>query len=360
MSKEFLQQSAEELYRCYEIYFEGNLEKKALIQAVSNNLIQTHQIVWYRQDEDFKLKLLTLLEKNSDDLTIVEEITSTAASSHSLYAAHAYPKQTLSHEIGKKWLTDATLVHILPKTTPDDPVQILAPVNRSDTSINLVMLAAAHEFRKPHVQHVMFPVGPGHWYWVRVSKGEPFIVEVFDPYNHNVSNIFDFLRPHLNGIGIHDYHERQGLFDIRQTDGYSCGYFVAAKAHELVQSLAPDESRTEVIETLNQTGNLNDGLRDCFIHHFGVEGPVPVSYEKNELAQSDSPLSHENASYLETIVKEKAHPGYALHMQSLFKIKSQIEETAKNIKATGGEHSILSDLELAYLLQAEEFAKLKP
>jgi len=48
------------------------------------------------------------------------------------------------------------------------------------------------------------------------------------------------------------------------------------------------------------------------------------------------------------------------HVHSLIKMKAHIEETANKIQTSGVETSKLTDLELAYLMQIEEFGKLKP
>jgi len=71
-------------------------------------------------------------------------------------------------------------------------------------------------------------------------------------------------------------------------------------------------------------------------------------------------LSANNAAQLEKLIKENQNPHYQDHVHSLFKIKAHVEETANKIQKSGVRRSELTDLELAYLIQAEEFGKLKP
>ena len=94
-----------------------------------------------------------------------------------LYSQEQFEKQNLN-TIGCQWLDDSTLVKIMPSTPADCPVQILAPLNRFDNSIDALKIGLKTMRDNANIQHMMFPVGPGHWYWVKISKSQPYTVDV--------------------------------------------------------------------------------------------------------------------------------------------------------------------------------------
>lgn len=219
-----------------------------------------------------------------------------------------------------------------------------------------------------NIQHMMFPVGPGHWYWVKISKGQPFTVEVYDPYNLNVNHIFQFLKPHLTAIGIESYTQNHEKFQIPQKDGYACGYFVAAKANELMRQLAPDLERLynqQVINALVTQGNANNILRDCFIDQYAnTQDPAQVASSQVE---SQTKLSSESLTHIADIInqharsiEQKHQETYKINLHSLFAIKDKIEEQATIFQALRNTNEELTDDQLACILQAEAFRTLKP
>lgn len=253
-----------------------------LIDEVCDRLLDSKlEYYWEFQSQRFQTTLFNLLQqaKTADEilhdlLAIIEH--EKQQNLDAARRARVVGNQVLDSSILRNQLVAESVQRLVSLINPmPSAIEIFGPVNQCDQSRELNISAAAQALQKPNINHVMFPVGPGHWYWVTISKTtdktKPYAVEVFDPYCGNGNSIYNFLDPILTNNGIKSYSRvpfsnQSGLIKP-QRDGYSCGYFAAAYAHLKVKQLdASANCNQNMIDALKTYGNAQDYLRDMCLH----------------------------------------------------------------------------------------------
>ncbi|KTD49217.1 hypothetical protein [Legionella quateirensis] len=166
-------------------------------------------------------------------------------------------------------MQDHDMTLLMPKSTGN--ISVMAVLNRYDQSSALAIQdVLASEIFNENIQHIIIPIGPGHWrgaYLTKPSEDEVlYELELFDPYGGSgASAIKDYTLKLLEQCGIH-----RELISIKysgpkhpQGDAYSCGDFTCAHSHKKMQELgAPKGSYNKnLIETLDNLGNQDDVLR---------------------------------------------------------------------------------------------------
>jgi hypothetical protein len=285
----------------------GNPEVYDRIDAVCDRLLAPeHMLYWEHQSQHFQKHLKSSLlnrEKTVDQIVgeLIAIIESEKRSNQQLaLRAGVFGKQAFNPSIGSQQLVAESVVALVNQIRPVPPrINILDPLNQFDISAQLMIEAAGNALQKEDVEHVMFAVGPGHWYWVTISKtgnlAQPFAVEVFDPNCRASSHIYQFLDMALAHIGIDSYLKtpfvNNGLIKP-QSDGYSCGYYAASYAHLKVKQIVDAQNERlaaqelpliahncneQMINALKIHGNRDHYLRDTCLHVMNPEHcPKPL------------------------------------------------------------------------------------
>ena len=166
-------------------------------------------------------------------------------------------------------MQDHDMTLLMPKSTGN--ISVMAVLNRFDqSSASAIQDVLASELFNEDIQHIIIPVGPGHWRGVYLTKppeDEVFYeLELFDPYGHSgASAIKDYTLKLLVNCGLNSEFIRINYSGPKhpQGDSYSCGDFTCAHSHKKMQELgAPKGSyNTNLIATLDNLGNRDDVLR---------------------------------------------------------------------------------------------------
>ncbi|KTD34741.1 substrate of the Dot/Icm secretion system [Legionella moravica] len=166
-------------------------------------------------------------------------------------------------------MQDHDMTLLMPKSTGN--ISVMAVLNRFDHSSALAIQdVLASELFNEVIQHVIIPIGPGHWrgaYLTKPSKdGVIYDLELFDPYGRSGgSAIKDYTLNLLEQCGINRELIRINYSGPAhpQGDAYSCGDFTCAYSHKKMQELgAPKGSyNNNLIATLDNLGNQYDALR---------------------------------------------------------------------------------------------------
>ena len=133
------------------------------------------------------------------------------------------------------WLINKYIEHLMPKETPQ--FVVLTPIMRN----SLQTIELRNYLNNPRVESIVLPVGPGHWRLVHIKKehsddNPSLTVSIFDSFGQDSAksitlNVTEWLHTQttLPYKILYDAPEHP------QHDGYSCGDFVIAKAHQLAQ-----------------------------------------------------------------------------------------------------------------------------
>ncbi|MBL7481788.1 DUF456 domain-containing protein [Legionella bononiensis] len=166
-------------------------------------------------------------------------------------------------------LQDHDMTLLMPNSTGN--ISVMAVLNRYDPSSALAIQdVLASELFNENIQHIIIPVGPGHWrgvYLTKPTEDEVFYeLELFDPYGPSgASAIKDYTLKLLEQCGLNKELIRIKYSGPKhpQGDAYSCGDFTCAHSHKKMQELgAPTGSYNQnLITTLDNLGNKDDVLR---------------------------------------------------------------------------------------------------
>lgn len=168
-------------------------------------------------------------------------------------------------------MQDHDMTLLMPKS--NGHIVVMAVTNRFDPhSSDAIIESLANDIFNPEVQHIMIPVGPGHWRGVYLTKPKEdtdevtYDLELFDPYGPSGAATLDhYVLDLLNRCGV-----PPELVKIRHTgpihpqgDAYSCGDFTCAHSHKKMKEFgAPRDSYNQVlIDTLDNLGNEDNVLR---------------------------------------------------------------------------------------------------
>ncbi|KGP63323.1 type IV secretion protein Dot [Legionella norrlandica] len=250
-----------------------------------NNLAAADDIPLYTQDQsiiNFLIKTIkeSKSEQNSDlqntshliyGLVIREMEVQSALNRQRHLQQGRFDEEPLHLRNERDQLQDHDMTLLMPKSQGN--IDVMAVINRYDPhSANAIIEALANDIYNPEFQHIVIPVGPGHWRGVYLTK--PMIVtdevkydlELFDPYGpQGAATLDDYILDLLARCGI-----PKERINIRHTgpklprgDAYSCGDFTCAHSHKKMKEFgAPKTSYNQIlIDTLDNLGNENDVLR---------------------------------------------------------------------------------------------------
>lgn len=168
-------------------------------------------------------------------------------------------------------MQDHDMTLSMPQST--GTISVLAVLNRFDPSSAIAIEDfLASDIFNEHVNHIIIPVGPGHWRGVFLTKqydelGDvSYDLELFDPYGPTgATSIEDYTLNILTNCGL----PRESI-NIRYTgpahpqgDAYSCGDFTNAYCHKKMKEYGALKGsyNEHLINTLENLGNVDDALR---------------------------------------------------------------------------------------------------
>ncbi len=284
-------------------------------------------------------------------------------------------------------LQDHDMTLLMPKSHGN--VEVLAPVNRFDRSTDVVQEGIAAALQDKRINHVVIPVGPGHWRGMYLTKPVDgkgnYQLELFDPYGSIGANAIKQLSLDLlQKCGI-----KPSQITIKttgpthpQTDGYACGDFTCAYSNKKMKEFGASDKHYNqaLITALDLQGNKNDSLRQASrkvtqaLPEPQVRIPVVQSTRVDtHTSRGDTPTkpSTDRMSKLTTAEKKiftattsaQQNPS-AFYKDAVYHLikgrQSIFSQASKAIKKEKSE--ALSSEELAAKLQAEEFrdAGFKP
>lgn len=250
------------------------------IYAIFARLVSADvMLYWEQQSDEFQLCLKTMLQARNPADEIFQrlmELSESASVSFRKLANRTgvVRKQILNSSIGCEQLVEESVLNLTNLIQGTLTIEMFSAVNQTEGHLQPGLQAAVKQLlADERLKHIMFPLGPGHWYWVTISKtGQkiPYSIEVFDPYCSSANSIYKFLDPLLQKFGIKKYAKSLFVNNghiIPQRDGYSCGYYIAAYAHLKVKALEPNaRCNDSMIKALQEHGNQNGYLRDICLH----------------------------------------------------------------------------------------------
>lgn len=302
-----------------------NETDKQVLELI-NDIAAEDDIPLYKQhinitDHLIKLIKASQTEKNDDLLGtsfLIYSLVTELMASQSVVNRNRHLSQghfdltALHHRAIRDQMQDHDMTLIMPKSTGN--ISVFAVLNRFDpSSADSIHDVLASELFNDNIDHIIIPVGPGHWRGVYLTKPSPeldevlFDVELFDPYGPTGAAALDaYTLNLLANCGI-----PKELINIRHTgpahpqgDAYSCGDFTNAHSHKKMKEFgAPKGNYNEnLVNTLENFGNIYDTLRfmtreeikyitNKGIKHSAIENPVASHDNSKKSEKSTTSLS---------------------------------------------------------------------
>lgn len=232
------------------------------------------------------------------------------------------------------WLEDHDLLHFMPKSIGN--IDVLAPMDRNLPIQNMISFLSP-SLTNPNIQHLLFPLGPGHWRSIALTKPSAnnprYMLEIFDSFGkESAETVQKYLLSILSqcGISTKEIDVKLSTCAVPQKDTFSCGDFTCAYSHQKMLDFgAPAENVNMVLINALNTGNQNNNLRNTLL----------------EISKAPTPVASENKLALNNHIKE------------LFAIKNSLFKSAQEAQKKQQSNQPLTDEELATILQVEEFKK---
>lgn len=320
-----------------------NETDKQVLELI-NDIAAEDDIPLYKQhinitDHLIKLIKASQTEKN-DDLPgtsfLIYSLVTELMASQSVVNRNRHLSQghfdltALHHRAIRDQMQDHDMTLIMPKSIGN--ISVFAVLNRFDpSSADSIHDVLASELFNDNIDHIIIPVGPGHWRGVYLTKPSPeldellFDVELFDPYGPTGAAAIDaYILNLLANCGI-----PKELISIRHTgpahpqgDAYSCGDFTNAHSHKKMKEFgAPKGSYNEnLVNTLENLGNIYDTLRfmtreeikyitNKGIQHSAIENPV-ASHDNSKKSEKSTavPGSKTTQSVLSALGTKSSTP----------------------------------------------------
>ncbi|MDR3443428.1 MAG: hypothetical protein P4L65_10500 [Legionella sp.] len=261
-------------------------------------------------------------------------------------------------------LQDHDMNLLMPKSHGD--IEVLAPVNRFDTSIDAVREGITAALKNKEINHVVIPIGPGHWRGIYLTKPVDakgiYQLELFDPYGPNgATAIKQMTLDLLAKCGIQKTHiaiKETGPTHPQQ-DGYACGDFTCAHSHKKMKEFGAKSMayNQELITALEGDGNKKDSLRHTS-RKVTTALNTPVILSKVVEKPLENKLTPQEENILTTTISAQKNPSvaYKQEIASLIKNRHSIFAQANTARYKEEKAQPLSDKELATKLQAEELS----
>ena len=161
-----------------------------------------------------------------------------------IFAANgSYDNKPLHLRHFKDQLQDHDMQKIMPKSY--GTIDVLAALRVGDPAIFVAISDGIQlALDNPSIQHVLIPIGPGHWRSMCLSKPiapeAPYQLELFDPYGRKGAKAIEKTAlTLLSKVGIPS-HQIQITYvgpQKPQCDGYACGDFTCAYSHQKMRDL---------------------------------------------------------------------------------------------------------------------------
>ena len=229
-----------------------NLLDKIILRAAKDDVV-----LYIEEDKyiNFILKNIRLLQPTvtDDDITRYSESVwhtidwnrkRETEYQKALYAqnAHDFRNDNVplhQHDNKKRMeLNNDYLTCLMPESTPS--FQVLTPLRIDQlSSINLNECYS----KKPKVESILLPVGPGHWRALDIKKEakdgkDHLTVTIFDSFGENsAKGILSSVTEWLEQQSGFSYKIEYAKFPNKQTDQFSCGDYVVAFAHHCAQKM---------------------------------------------------------------------------------------------------------------------------
>lgn len=264
-------------------------------------------------------------------------------------------------------LQDHDMNRLMPKSQGN--IEVLAPVNRFDRSSEVVQEGIASALNDKKINHVVIPIGPGHWRGIYLSKPADtmgkYQLELFDPYGPVGANAIkqttlDLLQK--CGINKSQINIKTTGPTNPQQDGYACGDFTCAHSHKKMKEFAAPAYNQDLISALERQGNKEDSLRHTSrqVSQTLQEAPVSAALiqQRQISAQAaEKKLTAEEKKIFTATISAQINPSiaYKQEIASLIKSRHSIFAQADAAIEKEQQSKSLTDEEVAAKLQAEEF-----
>lgn len=266
-------------------------------------------------------------------------------------------------------LQDHDMNRLMPKSQGD--IEVLAPINRFDRSSELVQEGIATALKDKKINHVVIPIGPGHWRGIYLTKPADvkgkYQLELFDPYGPvGAEAIKQTTLDLLQKCGIN-----KNQINIKTTgpthpqqDGYACGDFTCAHSQQKMKAFGATAYNQDLINALERQGNKDDALRHTSrkVSQTLQEPPVKaavIQQKQIEISTQavEKKLTAQEKKIFTTTISAQITPSiaYKQEIASLIKNRHRIFAQANAAIKKEEQSKPLSDEELAAKLQAEEF-----
>jgi hypothetical protein len=275
LSQEIQAQSLDVLTKRYKL---TTPSKKLQLLTAINTLAATHDVFLSSQsDEVIKLIGKQLEKPFNEEVTaasiyslVIEQMDRETEENRRRHRAQGHFDQKYIYQRTlRDELQDHDMSLLMPKSHGN--IEVLAPVNRFDSgSIEAVREGITLALKEKHCDHIVIPIGPGHWRGIYLSKPVDatgkYLLELFDPYGPSGANaIRKITLDLLKKCGI---NENQITIKTTgpihpQADGYACGDFTCAYSHKKMKEFgAKDKAYNQnLITVLDSHGNNQDLLR---------------------------------------------------------------------------------------------------
>lgn len=292
-------------------------------------------------------------------------------------------------------LQDHDMTRFMPKSFGN--IVVLAVTNQNEYN-NVTKKLAVEGIRAAlnddNKKHIILPMGPGHYRLMCITKpvpGEQYKVDLFGPYGEEDGRALTGLALELlTASGIVASQIAQPNLEgptHKQPDGYACGDYTCAHAHEKMKAFgAPASAYDErLIFALNKQGNHDNALRNVFraisansdyvipdtvlnVEPVIPDKPVspaqvqpkPEATAASEAKKPETGISLDaqeqhvfEINFVKTANPTEASSNYKQELMNLISSRNTLFHKAEGLKGK----SDLSDEELAITLQAEELRK---
>lgn len=181
-----------------------------------------------------------------------------------------FDARTIDQRDMKDQLHDEDMTLLMPKS--DGAIEIFAPLNRFDSSTNVIQQAIIIALKHKKINRIIVPIGPDHWRGVYLSKPvndtDNYLLELFDPYGPTgTGQIKEFTLTLLKKSGIPEQKitiKTTGP-TFPQKDNYSCGDYTCAYSHKKMKEFGAANTayNAYLINVLEYQGNNGHFLREA-------------------------------------------------------------------------------------------------
>lgn len=257
-------------------------------------------------------------------------------------------------------LQDHDMAFFMPKSAAN--IAVLSPANFGDqASLRASAEGIKLAIQNPTIDHIIFPVGPGHWRGVCLSKPSEqsenkFELELFDS---NGSKGSEAIQQHVTQLlkesGLDASRVNIKLAEPKrpQSDIYACGDFTCAYSHQKMKALGATQGYNQtLIDTLVNQGNQRGALRAATrnLSQARSHGNSPVAAVNTAVVDTAKTVDSTVTS-----VERSLSVKYRNFLEGIINKRDEILEAADKLKEKETEQ--LTDEELATKLQAEELEK---